>query len=410
MTYGDVADANGRLSDKISFYQNRLARTLPVYYTCTGLAIPLWLAGYGSVDPRQLGAVLACVAVSVLPVSTLFAFMLGSPIDGPGWTIGTLAVMWLLFPYTYPYIRSRSDDQLIVDITNYYWLQLALVLGLFPALVVVVGFWPAFAAATMQPIVRYPVFLMGACAGELCRRRRGLALIWPNSGLGFFPACCCCRVEYDVALEATAAATGAWSARCWTASMLFALVTASVASVDAVVRYQGRDTSSGILGGWWYQAVVPFIQLEIVVSLTRDFREDSVTNHFFRHTISQWLGDLSMCIYLVHWVLIQYLCWGIEGKALTWPDQYDCPDGPERDDCVEKIEHFNNARSIPMWGIPVVMAVSILVAVGLRRLVEVPGRHLLRARRSGHAAGLEPVAGHSSSAFSPVFSHEQEKL
>jgi hypothetical protein len=32
------------------------------------------------------------------------------------------------------------------------------------------GFWPAFAAATFHPLSRYPLFLMGIFAGELCNR------------------------------------------------------------------------------------------------------------------------------------------------------------------------------------------------------------------------------------------------
>lgn len=410
VTYGGKTEEDGIFTDKKSFYRNRFARAFPVYYVCTFLAIPLWFAGYGGADPLgNLGAVIASIVVSVLPVCTFFIFLLGGPIDGPGWTICTLAVMWLFFPYSYPAIRARSDEQLTTDITNYYWLQLTLVLVIFPSLIVFTGFWPAFAASTMQPLVRYPLFLMGAFAGELCRRRQGQPLLWPNSGLGFFPACCCCKVEYDTALAtAEGCASDAWSKRCWNACLLLVAVTLSITFVDATVRYQGGNVDASILGAWWYQAIVPFIQLEIIVALTRQTGDDqSSIQKIFLHPVSQWLGKLSMCTYLIHWVFIYYLCWLIEGKTLQWPEDYDCEDGPEHDECVEEIEDFQRARKIPVWGIFVVILTSLLAAEVLHRLVEVPGRRLLRAP-------IKPLAPEVASstnggvAFSPLSEPQEE--
>lgn len=412
MAYGDRAGEDGTFADKVLFYRNRAARVLPVYYVCTLLAIPLWLAGYGGADPaRNLAAVVSSIVVSVIPVCTFFLFILGGPIDGPGWTICTLVVMWLLFPYSYPGIRARSNEQLTTDITNFYWLQLGLVLGLFPALLFVTGFWPAFAAATMHPLVRYPVFLMGALAGELCRRRASHSLLWPNAGLNFFPPCCCCKVEYDTALANEGPTGSPWSTRCWNVSVLFLVVTLSVSFVDAVIRYQSGDVDSTILGAWWYQAIVPFLQLEIIVALTREKQEATVTQRLLRHPVLQWLGRISMCVYLIHWVLLYYLCWLLEGKPLNWPETYDCEDGPEHDECVDDIVHFQNARKIPMWGIPVVMVSSLIAAELLYLVVEAPARRLLRSSRyriggEGSEFVRRGDGGAGAVTFSPVAAQE----
>jgi peptidoglycan/LPS O-acetylase OafA/YrhL len=379
VVYGAKTGDDGQFTDKKSYFQNRFARAFPVYYVCTALAVPLWLYGYGSADPDDTAALAASLATSVVPVNTFFIFLLGGPIDGPGWTICTLAVMWWLLPYTYRSIRSCSDAELTTNITNCYWLQMALVLVIFPIFILFLGFWPAFAAATMQPLVRYPLFLMGAFAGELCRRRRGQPLLWPSSGLLFFPSCCCCKVEYEAALLTEETASHHWSKRSFNSSALFVATTLAVALVDAVARYGvGGDRDSGsILGGWWYQAIVPFIQLEIIVALTRERSTESVTQRILLHPVAQWLGKISLSIYLVHWVLIYYLCWLLEGGRLRWPAEYECDVGPGHDECVATIEDFKDARTIPVWGIFAVLAASLLCAWALHRLVEQPGRRLL---------------------------------
>lgn len=400
VAYGDDTN-DGVFAGKKPFYRNRFARSFPVYYVCTFLAIPLWLAGYGPVDPiGNLGAVIASIVVSVVPVCTLFIFLLGGSVNGPGWTICTLAVMWLMFPHSYPYIRKRSNEELTTDITNFYWIQFALVIVIFPVLRLFTGFWPAFAAATMHPLVRYPLFLMGAFAGELCRRREGLPLLWPNSGLGFFPACCCCKVEYDGNL-ASNNASEIWSNRCLRACQLFLIATASISFVDALVRYQSGDVDATILGAWWYQAIVPFIQLEIIVGLTRLNDADSVVKTFLLHPYTQYLGKISVCIYLIHWVLIYYLCWSIEGAPLKWPSSYECEDGPDHEQCVNKLDNFYNARKIPLWGIIVVAIMSLLASVVLYHLVEVPGRRLLKASNNAFPLATSSDIGLTSQ---PTFS------
>ena len=112
----------------------------------------------------------------------------------------------------------------------------------------------------------------------------------------------------------------------------------------------------------------------------------------------------------------------IEGKPLQWPDVYACEDGPDHDKCVAAIDDFNEARKIPVWGIFVVVAVSIISAEILHRLVEVPCRHLLRTKHTGSPnvyvtemsnrddntnTFLSPAEGqgeHNSSSGIPVFS------
>ena len=53
---------------------------------------------------------------------------------------------------------------------------------------------------------------------------------------------------------------------------------------------------SNILGAVWLQAIVPYCQLEIVVSLTLD-KGESLASKFLRNKILQNLGKIGMTIY-----------------------------------------------------------------------------------------------------------------
>jgi hypothetical protein len=77
-----------------AFLQNRLARIMPVYYACTLLALPVFLAGYCGIDPRNLGAIIGSIVTTVFAQNTMLLMLLGygAPIAGPSWTVGTL--MW----------------------------------------------------------------------------------------------------------------------------------------------------------------------------------------------------------------------------------------------------------------------------------------------------------------------------
>ncbi|WP_459865629.1 hypothetical protein [Endothiovibrio diazotrophicus] len=70
-----------------------------------------------------------------------------------------------------------------------------------------------------------------------------------------------------------------------------------------------------------------------------------------------FFGRISLALYLVHEPIIQYVTW------VARPDQawsFDLP--------------------MPLWGIVVVLPVSLVLATLLERTVETPARNFLRAR------------------------------
>ena len=318
------------------------------------------------------------IITSVIPLCTLFIFLLGACIDGPGWTVCTLLLMWLRFPYSMEIVRKKSDQEIVSDIVKFFWLQLALVLGLY-IVNTPFGYWPAFAAATMNPLSRYPLFLMGVYAGEMCLRYPSSPLpLWPKA-FRFFP-CMQCLLRFD-SPASDRDDVAHWSSVATRQSIVILVSTLVVSAADAVSRYVGG--AEGIAGAIWFQAIVPFCQLEIIVALTRD-AGGSLASRFLRLSVWRWLGKLSMCVYLIHYPLMGYMNWiEYEGKPLEWPE--DCSDmnrnTTKHRNCEDTAENFHDARQLSLWAIPVLAVVSILLAALIYYTVEVPARNTLRVSR-----------------------------
>ena len=108
-----------------------------------------------------------------------------------------------------------------------------------------------------------------------------------------------------------------------------------------------------------------------------------------------------MPMYLVHEVLIQYTCVIINGAQRTYyyhehyihQDDRECysvkhhvatsaganDTALQVEECQEHMRQFWSNRLMPLWAIPIVMTVSLLLAVVLHHFVEEPLRKKLRA-------------------------------
>lgn len=171
------------------FYRNRFARTMPVYYICTLIAIPPTLFGFGSasVDNFPLSMLL-----TIIPVVTLVSPLASGgifAIDGPSWTVCTLIAFWAFFPCLIPSVQRLTDKEIVRKISICYWAQFILIEVVFYVLAPFIGFWGSFSTASMNPITRFPLFLMGMYAGILVLRYpdNNQAMPWPSATLRFFP-------------------------------------------------------------------------------------------------------------------------------------------------------------------------------------------------------------------------------
>ncbi len=374
------------------YFQNRLARTLPVYYVCNALSIPYWISGFGDTRPSDYIGIIISVITTFIPLNTTFIFLLGTPIDGPSWTVATLIIMWIFFPISYKYIHKLTNEGLIKMITNLYWLQMIIIFVVFFILLLILGFWPAFAASTMNPFSRLPLFFMGIGAGELVVRHRDSSLYWLKS-MFIFPSGCICSSVTPLQTDSSFD----WASHLNTNASYLMGLTLLISFIDALLRH--FKSSGGLLGAVWWQALVPFLQLQIIVALIMDSKNQSIVTRFFRGSIIQYLGKLSMCIYLIHMPIMYYLDWAYLGRSLTWPSNDDFAQGcsnyqegtTQRNECEDRLEDFSSHRQLQLWLIPVAVVITLLLSYFFYHYIEEPTRIYFRSQQNGYKLHLESV-------------------
>lgn len=357
-----------------AFYQNRFARTYPVFFLWTIIAVPLWQYGYGLGPPHKLPTALFS---NLLLISTAACFQLGLPINGPSWTICTLFVIWLFFSYFAARARSLSDEQLVRNVIRCYWLQMILLFIVFIPFAKVMGLRPAFVFSTTTPWTRFPVFEMGVYAAELCMRARDRPLHWPGGFLLVFPSSKVSTIAGIDEADADDADKKRWIQQADDSSWSLLVLTLSVAFGDLLLRLiflrPGR-----LMGGLWLQAVVPFAQVTVLVALVRD-GGFSKAGRFLRQKWLQWLGKISMAIYLVHFPVQWYLLFAHNrGMPLSWADWPMC---------IRSLDGCNKLRILPYHLIPAMWAISLLLAAATFYYVEEPLRKMLRFKNRSLASG-----------------------
>jgi peptidoglycan/LPS O-acetylase OafA/YrhL len=159
-----------------------------------------------------------------------------------------------------------------------------------------------------------------------------------------------------------------------------------------------------IAGNIWFQFINVYAQLDILVAfcqhgshlfvISPQRPSKSIKTHWtvtaaqyavrlLRHPWSQWFGELSMSLYMVHWPVIFYACWFQHGSLLHWPHTLNCSEEYVDDDqlqsqCQNEVDAFNQARTLQYWMIPVIALVAIGLASLLYYGVEVPVRTYLK--------------------------------
>ena len=311
------------------YYRNRLARIAPVYYVTMLMALPLAVFGHGWVPPSDIGWVL----VSNLFTVQMWASLPPLSFVGPAWTVSTLAFFYLAFPWLLRWHQDQSERTLSRWITALTLVQAVVFFGL--------GFaiepgdrWWAFWASHAWPLSRLPVFDMGLVAGLLVLRQG--------------------RADRDSAVRVMGVSTDQthrWARRVDRYAGTFA---AFVLGLSALQIVTGVD----LLGSWWMQGVFPYAILVIIVGLSVTNREATpYTQRLLNRPAFLFLGRVSLALYLIHEPIIQYVTWAAR------PDQ---------------AWTFNTP--MPLWGIAVVLPVSLVLATLLERTIETPARNFIRAR------------------------------
>ena len=197
------------------------------------------------------------------------------------------------------HVRSMKDDELVQKIVLYYYVQLILVIVLCFALTPFISFWPAFALGTMNPITRLPLFKMGIVLGELVNRTQrdnvALSQIRLEAVCFLFPYISKTSSKFSevTALDETEKKNmqdsdkDYWKKTAFNYSLFLLIITlvVAIASIFAAV-----------LGLVWLQAIVPYAQAVIILSLTLDNGESRPAK-FLRSKLFTSLGVIGMTIY-----------------------------------------------------------------------------------------------------------------
>merc|ERR1711975_56646 len=389
------------------FYQNRLARCLPVFYLCNAVGIILTYFGHGPHKTEFVSAL----------VNSIFAICTwkngeGPSFNGPGWTVSTLMAFYWLFPVfnalarhavtaprINPYLQLvfgglisaslfygaffltmarsvssvGSNTALAVAMVGggaatcvgsmpsiagggwldrMWWLQLALGAALFRGVYWVGdGYW----TCTGWPLSRFPVFLMGCLAGQQCcvENSNGAKLLWAGK----------------VRLEAE------WARFVDRAGVVYCtlLVVASIAEyMNDYLQANNIYLRCSIM----MQLLCPALQLSIMVGLTQDGGLSMIARICCSRTIS-FMGRISMSLYLVHMPVQSCLMIILRGPFPTYGDgsKNYCETRPVSLECYER---FDKYFFLPWWGIIVSTVVSLIAAYFIERYVEAPMRNLLR--------------------------------
>lgn len=215
---------------------------------------------------------------------------------------------------------------------------------------------------------------MGLYAGELLyRSSKGIISMkeyWPFSILGFPFHCCSCMngKSIDKELESSDAVNGDiqnksndqeafWTTRAYLLTIGLTVVFLAITTADRIIKNVSGNDSVDIGAFIWLQALAPFAQLELLVALTF-IKKDSLLFRTLTTPVAKFLGAISMTIYLTHFPIIKYVCFANNNwQPLVWPSA-DSEWNPDN----ELVSIIIQKNELPLWGIPIVVGITIPLA------------------------------------------------
>jgi len=252
----------------------------------------------------------------------------------PSWFVSSIWFYYWIFPSLLPRLQRYSAPQ------KQKWLIIHFVIQLLIAVLFIVGgamisdvmAMVGYGAAYFWPMARLPQFIMGVLAGLL-----------RNEGLGM-------RHGHSL-----------WTPKQWSkcSNIMAASFVVFLVAIAVIVNVLGIQLADRSGDGTFYivliQYVVAWWAMEFIISLT--FEDESVVSKLLSSKLAVYLGRISYGVYLIHFPVHQ---------------------------CISYIAYGESAAEslyIPIWCIPVMWIISIILGILLNRFIEEPLRKRLRPAR-----------------------------
>merc|ERR1719242_2829206 len=183
-------------------------------------------------------------------------------------------------------------------------------------------------ASYYWPVVRLPQFIMGVLAGLL-----------RNEGLGM------------------RAGHSNWTTKQWSkcSNIMGALLVVGLVVLSVIVNVLRMETVD--IAVFLLQYAVAWWAMEFIISLT--FEGDSFVSKLLTSKVALSLGRISYGVYLIHIPVHLYLSYAIHGA----------------------VNYAELEFVIPMWCVPVMWIISVILGILLNRFIDEPLRKMLRPSR-----------------------------
>jgi len=337
-----------------SFLRKRVARLAPMYYISNFLCLVMMLIALppdGQNDDPPMDNITLTIFIFVLSSLGVTSWISIQPSNFTAWAISTMAFFYMCFPSLMPRLqRLNSSTSARAFAMRMYCTQFCLCLAtmLFGALVYThqqgpglqIGYW----FTRSFPPWRLPVFIMGCC----CARQVMQHSEQEQSG--------CSQPNTNVKFLGSKVVASCGCLHPSTGLLVWFLATCALCSVIARTAFAALDSEAAIAINFAIRMILeiclPILFYDWVLSLTEsDAKSKSVVARILATPPFAFLADISMTVYLIHFVVVILV-------------SYTANDGAY--------------LGMPWWGICVAFPVSILLGWSMTRFVEKPLQRCIR--------------------------------
>lgn len=313
-----AGDGNTNLRDfnKRRFWRNRFARLFPMYMLTNILFFAVLhygfkgkpMVGMLSSTNFDFNLILTFLGLNmwIYPIDAWLPFdrdccyhSVALPANFVTWTVQTMAVFYIVFPYMLPWLKAVKKRRLMIHLL--FWLQAVtflsiVMIGTFGANNFSVAYWTARA----WPLSRIPVFAMG-CLSAVERMHGGGHVT--------------CRFRSTGGSEARR-----WG---WRASILglcyILLLVAGVVINRVPVKNAKIGAYRDPMVRAFLEALVPLLFIDLILALTH-CGENGILARLCRSKPMEWMGDIAMSFYMVHFsvILVVSMCLPHSFQSLTY--------------------------------------------------------------------------------------------